>query len=121
VAKFQKGHKKLGGRRPGGSKAQINLRNAILAALQALDGVEYLIRVAKDDPKTFCALLGRVLPLTIAGDAASPIKYEVTLTFGQSAEDVPAQIALAATGDTTIGDEIVDRAALPSPNSRTQH
>ena len=84
--RFKPGHQKFGGRKTGGSKAQINLRNAILGALEAVNGVEYLINVAKKDPRTFCALLGRVLPLQIAGDAANPIRYQVTLSFGRDDE-----------------------------------
>jgi len=41
VGKFQRGHQKLGGRRRGGSQAQLNLKAAILGALEAVDGVEF--------------------------------------------------------------------------------
>ena len=62
---FVKGHPKFGGRKPGGSKAQLDLKAAILGALEAVDGQAYLEEVAKSDPRTFCTLLGRVLPLSL--------------------------------------------------------
>jgi len=80
--------------RPKGSRNKFtkSLKDMILGALRAKDGQKYLERVAEKDPRTFCALLGRVLPLTIAGDAANPIKYEVVLTFGASEDDLQARI-----------------------------
>src|SRR5262245_4108491 len=121
VGKFHKGHAKLGGRRKGGSQAQLNLKAAILGALEAVDGVEYLINVAKNDPRTFCTLLGRVLPLTIAGDAASPIKYEVVLSFGTDEEDLSPRVRGPPPDDNTRGSEITPRAALLSPNGQSPH
>ena len=58
-----------------------------MSALEAVDGVEYLINVAKKVPRIFCALLRRVLSMTAIGDPIEPIRYEVTLTFGQSEDD----------------------------------
>ena len=119
MGKFQKGHTKLGGRKPGGSKAQINLRNAILGALEAVNGVEYLTKVARNDPRTFCSLLGRVLPLQIAGDPTNPVRYAVTLSFGQC-DDV-AFGEKQITGDClrleVAGDEVTvdERADEPRP------
>jgi len=70
--RFQKGHKRVGGRKKGGSKAQIELKQAILNAFAAVGGEDYLIDVAQTNPQVFFALLGRVLPLTVAGDAEQP-------------------------------------------------
>lgn len=89
---FKNGHAKLGGRKPGGSKAQLDLKAAILGALEAVDGQTYLEAVAKSDPRTFCTLLGRVLPMTLAGDPSQPIRYEVTLAFGQSEDPLPDEL-----------------------------
>lgn len=56
-----------GGRQKGvPNKINADLKGMILGALQAVNGEEYLRRVAEVDPRTFCALLGRVLPMTIA-------------------------------------------------------
>jgi len=43
-----------------------------LEAFSALGGVEYLCAVAREDPKAFCALLGKLIPVKVAGDAEDP-------------------------------------------------
>lgn len=51
------------------------LKDMILKALDGVGGVEYLEQRAKD-PKTagaFLGLIGKVLPMTIVGDADNPI------------------------------------------------
>jgi hypothetical protein len=94
---FQKGRKKTGGRKAGGSKTQVELKQAILDAFAALDGAAYLMKVGKENPAVFCSLLGRVLPMTLAGDPNNPIRYqEVELVFGQSQDALPAGVQGAA-------------------------
>jgi hypothetical protein len=34
-----------------------------------LGGVEYLTKIATTDPKAFCTLLGKLIPVKVAGDA----------------------------------------------------
>lgn len=48
----------------------------ILDALGREGGVDYLREVAKEDRKAFCALLGRVLPMTVQGDPENPLHVE---------------------------------------------
>lgn len=61
--------KKTGGRKKGTpNKINADVKAAILAAFDKVGGPKYLETVAKEDPKTFCALLGKVLPLQISGD-----------------------------------------------------
>lgn len=56
------------GRKPGvPNKTTTVLKEAILQALEESGGVEYLKMVAKSDPRTFCAMLGRVLPMQVTG------------------------------------------------------
>lgn len=78
-----KGSPKTGGRQKGTpKKLTADLRTAILGALEAKGGQAYLEEVAGSDPRTFCALLGKVLPMQIEGDAnvvAVPI-LNVSLT-----------------------------------------
>lgn len=69
---------KTGGRTRGTpNKTTAALKDAILAALAQVGGQSYLERVAEEDPKTFCALLGRVLPMTLSGDATNPLVIKV--------------------------------------------
>lgn len=70
--------------RPKGSvnKTTKALKDAILAAAAkhgadglGHDGLEgYLFKVASEDVKAFSSLLGRVLPMTVAGDPDNPMQ-----------------------------------------------
>ena len=82
---------RAGGRKPpaagkGRKKGSLNkttaaLKDAILNAFAKVDGEDYLVMVAKSDPRTFCALLGRVLPLTLQGDKDNPIQHNVGVSW----------------------------------------
>jgi hypothetical protein len=68
---FKKGEKKPNQGKRGPGKATKELKEMILAALDGAGGVEYLQRKA-EDPRTaaaFLGLVGKVLPMTIAGTA----------------------------------------------------
>lgn len=43
-------------------------------ALDQAGGVDYLVRTAEYHPGAFLALIGKVLPTTLAGDPESPIQ-----------------------------------------------
>lgn len=61
--------KKFGGRKKGTqNKNTTALKTAILNAFEKVGGQDYLVRVAEDDPKTFLALLGKVLPSEVKAD-----------------------------------------------------
>jgi hypothetical protein len=65
----------------GRQKGELNkltrtLKEAILAAFDEVGGRDYLVAVAKDDPKTFCGLLARVLPMQVQAEV-SPVQYRV--------------------------------------------
>lgn len=75
-----------GGKRPnaGRPKGMSNhmpreLKEMILNALSEAGGQEYLLTIAKEDHKTFCQLLGRVLPMTVAGDPDEPLNIVTTV------------------------------------------
>lgn len=80
IPKKNRGGRPKGG--PGGpgrpkgvpNKLTTEVKQAILEAFEKAGGVEYLAKVALDDPRTFCSLLGRIVP--------SEIKAEFTLTDG---------------------------------------
>jgi len=50
-----------------------------MGAFDRAGGEDYLLTVAKDDPKTFVSLLGRVLPTEIAGKLAVTLTQEEAL------------------------------------------
>lgn len=49
------------------NKLTADVKAAILEAFQQAGGATYLARIADEKPETFCALLGKVLPMTISG------------------------------------------------------
>lgn len=75
---------KSGGKREGSgrkkgvpNKLTADLKSAILGALEAKGGQKYLEGVAESNPQVFCALLGKVLPMTVVGDPAQPLTFKV--------------------------------------------
>lgn len=79
--------KPRGGSRKGKpNKTTAALKDAILKAaeLEGEDGkgkgklTGYLRRVAREDVKAFSGLLGKVLPMTIAGDGGGPLVIQAT-------------------------------------------
>jgi len=49
------------------------VRALILAALDAVGGQAYLAEQAQRNPVAFLTLLGKVLPLKVAGDQSAPL------------------------------------------------
>src|SRR5262245_16078243 len=49
----------------------------ILGALEEVGGTQYLARQAEANPAAFLSLLGRVLPLQVAGDNENPVTYVI--------------------------------------------
>ena len=62
------------------NKSSKQLKEMILAALDASGGVDYLVQRANDERTAgaFLTLVGKVLPMTVSGDAESPVKVEFT-------------------------------------------
>ena len=72
-----KGLPKTGGRKAGTpNKLTVGVKDAILKAFNEVGGTSYLKKVAEENPAVFCQLVGKVLPLTLAGDSEQPIKHE---------------------------------------------
>jgi hypothetical protein len=66
---------KTGGRTKGTpNKVNAAVKEAIVSAFSKVGGENYLVKIAKDDPRTFCALLGRVMPTQLTGAGDNPIR-----------------------------------------------
>lgn len=69
--------------RPKGSPNKItaDVKRAILEAAEAAGGeggmVGYLTLQASENPAAFMTLIGKVLPLTVAGDDENPIRHVI--------------------------------------------
>lgn len=77
-ARGSKPGERRGGRKPGSqNKVTKALKEVILTALDKADkggGVGYLTRQANENPAAFMALVGKVLPMTVAGDPDNPLR-----------------------------------------------
>lgn len=64
-----KGGKREGAGRPKGSpnRTTTQVKDMILEALDGAGGVDYLQEQARDNPTAFLTLVGKVLPLQLAG------------------------------------------------------
>lgn len=78
--------KKTGGRQKGTpNRTTALLKDAIIKAAEAVgeDGkgrgklVGYCKMLAKDEPKAFSSLLGRVLPMQVTGEGDGPLKIQI--------------------------------------------
>ena len=69
-----------GGKRPGAgrkpgvpNKVSADLKTALRDSFGLVGGVKYLTELAKNDPRTYCTLLGKLVPTTLASDADNPL------------------------------------------------
>lgn len=73
--------RKTGGRKKGTSnKLTADLRTAIQGAFTKVGGQSYLQKVAQDDPRTFCKLLGMTLPKDVNLKAEGGLSLSITLS-----------------------------------------
>jgi cyclopropane fatty-acyl-phospholipid synthase-like methyltransferase len=72
-------HQLTGGSRKGIPNRQtVAIKDAIERAFDRLGGVSYLEHVGKTDPRTFCALLSRLLPTKLSNADGSPLLAALT-------------------------------------------
>jgi hypothetical protein len=69
-----KGRPKTGGRQKGTpNKLTADVKAMVLDALDQAGGVAYLLTQAQSNPNAFLTLVGKVLPMTVAGDPENPL------------------------------------------------
>jgi hypothetical protein len=79
--------RKTGGRTKGTpNKINAAVKEAIIGAFNKVGGETYLVDIAKSDPKTFCMLLGKVMPTQLTGAGEGPIR--VANEGRESARDI---------------------------------
>jgi hypothetical protein len=78
-----RGGLRLNAGRPKGSldKGNAMIREMIVEALDGVGGVEYLQETAKSHPAAFLSLIGKVMPVQIAGEGGGPVKHSLTVEF----------------------------------------
>jgi hypothetical protein len=92
-----------------------SIKDAIHNAFERLGGVSYLEHVGKTDPRTFCALLSRLLPTKLANADGSPLLAALTeLTDAQleartaRALQDAQRAGLMAPSDSLSGAQVLD-------------
>ena len=69
---------KTGGRKKGTpNKLTGAVKDMVLQALGNAGGVDYLEKQAKENPTAFLTLIGKVIPLQVAGDQDNPVALEI--------------------------------------------
>lgn len=86
---FKKGEKRPNQGKRGPNKTTGQLKEMILQALDKAGGVDYLLTCAHDEKSrnAFLTLVGKVLPMTVAGDPANPLQHSIEVTFVKSRND----------------------------------
>ena len=56
----------------------VSVKDAIQNAFTELGGASYLVHVGRTDPRTFCALLSKLLPTKLANADGSPLLAALT-------------------------------------------
>ncbi|RLA16679.1 MAG: hypothetical protein DRQ56_10265 [Gammaproteobacteria bacterium] len=83
---------KTGGRKKGTpNKTTALVKDMIIEALGNSGGVEYLVKVAKDNPAVFCTLLGRVLPHNHTSEDDTVAMPRVIRIVGATSADARAE------------------------------
>ena len=75
---FRPGERVTGRQKGTVNKLTVSIREAIEHAFDELGGASYLVHVGRSDPRTFCALLGKLLPTKLANADGSPLLAALT-------------------------------------------
>jgi hypothetical protein len=60
------------------NKQTVAIKDAIERAFTKLGGTDYLVHVGRTDPRTFCALLSKLLPTRLSNADGSPLLAALT-------------------------------------------
>lgn len=72
------GTPKTGGRKKGTpNKFTADVKSMVLEALDRAGGVNYLLDQSESNPNAFMTLVGKVLPMTVAGDPENPLIHTI--------------------------------------------
>ena len=75
---FQPGERPVGRAKGTPNKITLSVREAIERAFDNLGGASYLEHVGRNDPRTFCALLSKLLPTKLSNADGSPLLAALT-------------------------------------------
>lgn len=108
------------------NRATVALKEAIENAFTELGGMSYLVHVGRQDPRTFCALLSKLLPTKLANADGSPLLAALTeLTDAQLEARTARALAdaqrlgLASTAQPAIDVQAEPVTELVQPDTET--
>ncbi len=107
------GQPKTGGRQKGTpKKITAALKEAIEVAFDEVGGKDYLVEVARSDPKVFCTLLGKLVPTQLRAELEDGGLTVVTIRdyTGREHERGP-RVVTPALGPGTVQDDPVEPGA----------
>jgi len=98
-----RGGKRLGAGRKKGvpNKLAANVREAVQNAFLEVGGENYLVKVAKEDPRTFCTLLGKILPTQVEAQVDQPKQYTI-VTGVPRADDESGEVSYTVMPDGEV-------------------
>ena len=68
--------RKTGGRKKGTpNKVTADVRSMVLASLDKVGGIGYLVKQSEENPTAYMTLVGKCMPTKIEGDADNPLKH----------------------------------------------
>ena len=99
-----------------------SIKDAIHNAFEELGGMSYLVHVGRNDPRTFCALLGKLLPTKLANADGSPLLAALTeLTDAQlEARTARALADAQRLGLAAAAQSAIEVQAVPVEQSSTE-
>jgi hypothetical protein len=62
------------------NKSTIQMKNAILASFERVGGEDYLVEVAKSDPRTYLSFVGRVVPTELLAEVTAAVDHQISFT-----------------------------------------
>ena len=72
------GERTIGRQKGTPNKLTVSVKEAVERAFDKLGGTDYLVHVGRNDPRTFCALLSKLLPTKLANADGSPLLAALT-------------------------------------------
>ena len=75
---FQAGQRTIGRAKGTPNQLTASIKDAIHNAFEELGGMSYLVHVGRTDPRTFCALLSKLLPTKLSNADGSPLLAALT-------------------------------------------
>jgi len=110
---FRPGERVTGRQKGTVNKLTVSIRDAIEHAFEELGGMSYLVHVGRTDPRTFCALLSKLLPTKLANADGSPLLAALTeLTDAQLEARTARALADAQRAGLMAGSEGVSSAGV---------